>query len=329
MNIVPFLGSLALAAICWAPAVAQPTTDESPNQLKQRAYHDALAAAVKVHEVSLASELKLQQQGASSEMDVNGRRQVLAILRHDAALNNEDPDGAREQTRALIKLREANVERLSKLRAAGAVPAVLLLAARRQVANAKYILSNEGDETEDPVVQLKIIVEICAAELQRVEDSAKSGGASPAEVSLIRGRKAYAHYLLEHENDEPAKAIAQLRIVVAERENAANRIEKLYRAGAAGRINFVETQHNLLWARANLAIEEDQRETTRDILKKLVEFTKENLGYWKTHPDVATPELIARNQSALADCELRLAQSGDANTPLKSLLRKPIYELDY
>src|SRR5580765_6279167 len=125
--------TFAVPLLALAVLVGRPTADDDPPvELKQRVYRDALAAAVKVHEASLTRELKLQQQGASSEMDVNARRQALVILRHDSALNNEDPDEAREQSRTLVKLREANVERLQKLWTTGAVPAVIVLAARRQ-----------------------------------------------------------------------------------------------------------------------------------------------------------------------------------------------------
>ena len=323
---------LTLVAVtgCALQATGQPAAENSSQvELRRRTYHDALVTAISQHEASLTRDLKLQKQGAGSEMEVNAGRQALAILRHDAAINNEDPDEAREQSRALVKLRQVNVERLLKLRAAGAVPAVVVLAARRQMANSKFILAAEGDEAESAETQLKAIVDICAAELALVEEAAKAGSASPAEVSLARGRKAYANYLLEDEKDNPDKATSQLRIVIAERESAANRMDTLVRTGAAARIMLVEAQFRVLSAQANLAIEEDRRDETREILKKIAGAIKENLAHWKTQPDTTTPELISRISAALADCELRLALVADPDTSLRSLLRKSIFELDY
>ena len=309
----------------------QPPPDvEAQIDRKRQESYAVLAGAVKLHEESLARELKLKQQGASSELDVNFRRQALTFLRHDLAMSNDDADDAREQTRAIIKLREANLERLTKLLAGGAVSAALIDSARRQVANAKYILATEEGETDEAIRHLKAIVAICQEELTRVESAAKAGSASAAEVGLIRGRMAYAHYLLNHESDdESGKSVTHLRIVVAERENAASRMEKLLRAGAANRTAVAEAQHNRLWAKANLAIEEGDRAATRNILKQLVDATNENLVFLKTRRDPGTPELVAVTKAALADNELRLALSAHPDTPLRSLLRKPIHELDY
>lgn len=309
--------------------VHQPPADASAQVArKQREAYDAKVAAVKSAEATLARELQMQQKGASSELDVNHRRQNLALFRYDLATINDDGNEAADQLAELVRLREAKLKMLQKLQAAGAAPGSSTDTARRQVANARYLLALLEDDQAECRQQLQNIIAIGTQELKRATDAEKAGSASASEVSAMRCRLAFTNYLLHHDADNARQAIEQFQIVVAEREREAQRLEKLLRAGAASRPAWIQAQSAWLWSKSNLAILRGQRTEAADAVKEIIGFFKQQLAALRKNPESATAGELASLQSTLKDCELRLALINDDETPLRSLLRRPFRELD-
>jgi hypothetical protein len=240
-----------------------PRQDER-NQLK------AATIAVRTHwEKMLAKELRLRQQGASSEAYVNFARERLALARHDLAVVEEDPAAAGEQLAIVLGVREAELRRVQKLSPTAAASAGEIGYAQLRLASVRYHMAKLDGDAPEVVRQLRITIELGMNEAKRLQRLAPKGAASATQLSVVRGQIAYGRYRLAHEEGRSEDALAELGVLVEARAELLAQSKKLDMRRYVPPWDVDHAQALLLKARVRVAILERKPQRVFEQLREL------------------------------------------------------------
>ena len=207
-------------------------------------------------EKKLDRELGLLSRRASSEGSVERARADLALARCGLAFFEDSPEDAVRQLGAAIKFREAAVERATRLKALGTGSEEEIDAARRHLANARYVLAYLSGDTGCASAQLREVVAVCEREAASSLRWYYWGIYTQGEVESARRRLAYARYLLAAGANEPGEAVRHLREAVRMREAEFDRVARLQTRGkgAVGLLEVEFARFYLAEARHRLAV---------------------------------------------------------------------------
>ena len=318
--------AVSVGVLFGAPCPAGPPSDAPPPARKERGqFQAACVALVRACDGELAEQVKLLRAGAATEGEVDVVRLALAGARQELALVEGRPAAAVEQSRALVAIRERELDRLLKLPGRGDVGAVEALAARRQVANARRWLAREERSPGGAARHLREVIELCDAEVRALQTLARRGIAVPEEVDAGRRRLAYARYRLAREEGRAEGAAEQLRITVQLREQDLKRTRQVD-DGTAEAAQDVDWHHVLLLeARQRQAVFAGDAPAAREHLgRRLAVLERMSRRQREVLPADRVLRASLEYQLALVRYQLALASEG---VPLVD--GDPLYELDY
>jgi len=249
--------------------VASATLEEAQSTLK-----DEIIKQIRFLEGEFSVANRLRDRRAGSDGQVDFWKFNLAIARCDLAYLEKKNEAACEQLRIATEIRKSQLDRELRLRGTGGFSEGMVDEARRRVASAAYRLARHHEKPNEMRRQLKLVIEICEKESERIQRLCRQGACTEADLEDAQYRLASARFLLAEVNGEAKEVMRQASLMVEIRSRKYEREKKLFTSGVSSQEVMADFLVNLLRSQYRLAVEEIKQDPSRKNRDRLVFLTE-------------------------------------------------------
>ena len=212
---------------------------------------ETITALIRFLESEFKAATERLDRRSSSLEDVDSIHADLIKARHDSAVINDDRKDTLRQCEELIAVRNRQLRRQVKLNQQGFGSKRELIIAMRRLAGARYQRSQVTGANS--LVELEQVVQLCNEELKLLANLKTDGAASAMEVNRARHRAMIAEYCLASHQDDKAKLLSKITLVVERSSDELVQIKRLRAQGFADSFDVYFAQRTFLGAKLLLA----------------------------------------------------------------------------